>query len=588
MKNIKIKIDNKIIVCSSDQTIMQVAKNNNIDIPGLCNHPDFPIKANCRICLVEIKNRPRLAPSCHVKVEDGLEIKTNTERVKKARNLNLELLFAEHIEKCPSCLWRFDCPLLDLANKYKIKLTRFNDRKKTRKIYKFANAVEIDGSQCIDCRNCLNACSLQQNINYLKLIGKGIEQEIVPVDTAQSLNVKKNIAKTDCIYCGQCAVHCPVGAAQEQAHWEIVEQAINSKNKIVVVQFDPLIQAGINEKFDLPYNKNTIGQIVAGLRCLGFNYVFDVNVSTSMTAILEAQELIERLKKCKKEQLPSTNLPMFTSCCPAWVKYVEFFYPKFIPNLTITRSPHIYNGGIIKTYWAEQLKIDPKEIIVVSVMPCTAKKFEVSRVELKIKNNWPVDYVLTIRELIWMFKKNHIEFGKLKNSFVNNFFNKSTEEAVTCSVGKNRAELVLQTALNLIYNNKKNNSCFDNLNFKEVQGLIGVKEAKIKIDNKILRVAVVNGIGNIESVLNNALNYDYIEVMACPEGCNGGGGQSIPTTSAIRQKRIEAFYELDKNKKVCLIHENLEIKKIFEWLRAKPDLEHKILYTYYKQKKEKV
>ncbi|MFH1232931.1 MAG: 2Fe-2S iron-sulfur cluster-binding protein, partial [Patescibacteria group bacterium] len=297
MKKIKIKINNQEIVCSQEQTIMQVAKENNIDIPGLCSHPDFPIKANCRICLVEIVGQKRLVPSCHIKVEDGMEINTETDRVKKARNLNIELIFAEHIEKCANCIWRVNCKLLDLAKKYKIKITHFQDRKSKRKIYKFANAIEIDGSQCMDCRNCLDACSLMQKINYLKLSGKGFEQEIVPDDSK----------KIDCIYCGQCAVHCPVGAAQEQVHWEDVEKVLKDNTKIVIAQVDSSVCASIGEEFGLSYKKNFLNQVITGLRQLGFTYVFNVNLGAEITIIIEAEELTKRL--VKKEKSADAKLP---------------------------------------------------------------------------------------------------------------------------------------------------------------------------------------------------------------------------------------------------------------------------------------
>jgi NADH dehydrogenase/NADH:ubiquinone oxidoreductase subunit G len=320
MKKVKIKIDNKEITCDPNKTIMEAAKDNGIEIPGLCNHPDFAPKANCRICVVEIKGIKRLMTSCSTKVQDGMEIKTNTERVKRVRNLNIELIFAEHIEKCPDCIWNVNCALLKLAEKYDIKIKRFIDRKEKRKIIKFANAVEIDGSQCIDCRNCIDACSILQNINYLKLKGKGDNQEVVE-------NKKNGGKKIDCIYCGQCAVHCPVGAAQEQSQWKEVEKVLYDKSKTVIVQFAPSIRVSIGEEFGLPYGKIATNQVVAGLRKLGFDYIFDVNFGADVTTIIEAKELLERLiwskgfspkeSDCRAKALtPISTLPMITSCCP--------------------------------------------------------------------------------------------------------------------------------------------------------------------------------------------------------------------------------------------------------------------------------
>ncbi|MEK7202719.1 MAG: [Fe-Fe] hydrogenase large subunit C-terminal domain-containing protein, partial [Patescibacteria group bacterium] len=444
----------------------------------------------------------------------------------------------------------------------------------------FANAIEIDGSQCIDCRNCIDSCSLTQKINYLKLTGKGSEQEITPVDNEQPLfNQQKISKKVDCIYCGQCAAHCPVGAAQEQSHWEMVEKALKNKNKIVIAQFDPLSLISIGEEFNLPYNKISIGQIATGLRQLGFNYIFDINFGANITAIIEAEELVSRIKNKK-------NMPLLASHCPAWVKYIEFYYPEFIPNLTFARSPHINNGGVIKTYWAEQLKIDPKNIIVVSITPCTAKKFETSRKELKIKGNWPVDYVLTVRELAWLFKKNRVEFDKLKNSLADNLFKDYNGIDVVCGANGGVMEPVLRVAQDLFRSIKKTaGSCQVCLDFKKINGLSAVKETKIKIAGKNSRVAIVNGIGDIKSVLDKISNYDYIEIMACPEGCSGGGGQPLPTNNAIIQKRIKAFYKLNKNKKNCLANKIPETKQFLNWLKLKPTLEHKILHTFYKKRK---
>jgi len=590
MRKIQIKINNKKIICSPEQTIMEAARLNGIEIPGLCSHPDFPAKANCRVCLVEIKGWAKLATSCSTKVEDGMEIRTDSERVKKLRNLNIELLFAEHIEKCPTCIWRFNCQLLKLAEKYKIEITRFADRKKRRKIYKFANAVEIDGSQCIDCRNCLDACSVLQNINYLKLKGKGTEQEIVPVDADKPLFRRGATKKIDCIYCGQCTVHCPVGAAQEQTHWEMVEKALKDKSKTIVAQFAPSIRVSIGEEFGLPYGKAVTGQVVAGLRRLGFNYVFDVNFSADITTIVEAEELAERIKNTPQRK---TSLPMFTSCCPAWIKYLEFYHPELIPNITTSRSPQMHGAGIIKTYWAEQLKINPKNIVVVSVMPCTAKKFEASRPELKITGNWPIDYVITTREFAWLLKKNNIDFPKLKPSLADNPLGSCSGAAAIYGVSGGVIESVLRTVQYLIQEaqvfacakklDKKRLGKFK-LEFNDFRGLAGIKEATVDLAGVKVRVAVVNGIGQIEQILEKLKEYDYIEVMACPGGCIGGGGQPIPTTPGIRQKRLEALYKIDKKSRIRKAHENKAAVEVLNWLRKQDKLEREVLYTSYKRR----
>ena len=609
MKKVKIKIDNKEITCASDKTIMEAARENGIQIPGLCNHPDFAPKANCRICVVEIAGIKRLMTSCSTKVQDGMKIKTNTERVKKVRNLNIELIFAEHIEKCPDCIWNVNCGLLKLAEKYDIKIKRFTDRKKERKIYKFANAVEIDGSQCIDCRNCIDACSVLQNINYLKLKGRGAEQEVV--ENKKKLNISQHSgrfepslkpevaclknasenshlpreveSKIDCIYCGQCTVHCPVGAAQEQSHWEDVEKVLYDKSKIVIAQFAPSIRVSIGEEFGLPYGKIATNQVVAGLKKLGFDYVFDVNFGADMTTIVEAKELLERLTNVNNKNL-KVKLPMITSCCPAWVKYVEFYHPELIPNLTTSRSPHIHLGGIIKTYWAEKMKINPKDIIVVSVMPCTAKKFESSRKEMKVKNMFPVDYVLTTREFAWMMKRGCVDFAKIKGGQADYPLGEYSGAAAIYGGSGGVMESALRSARFFACagdKKKENKVCKLNLDFKTVRGLDNVKKTTVSVAGAKLRIAVVNGIGNIEQVLENLNDYDYVEVMACPGGCIGGGGQPIPTTDEIRKKRMAALYKIDKSKKIREAHRNKGVLEVLEWLKKQGKLEHSVLHTEY-------
>lgn len=584
MKKIKIKIDGKEIVCLQAQTLFNVAKENGVYIPGLCEHPDFPHKANCRLCLVELK-RPgkksawdkKLQTSCSIIAEKGMEVRTDTERVKKARNLNLELIFAEHIEKCPTCIWRVNCKLLEYAEKYKIEITRFKDRKGKRKIYKFGNAVEIDGTQCIDCRNCIDACSLLQNINYLELKGKGINQEIVPTN-------KKGV---HCIYCGQCALHCPVGAAQEQSDWDKVEELLKNKSKIMVAQFAPSIRVSIGEEFGLPYGKVVTGQVVAGLKKLGFDHVVDVNFGADATTIVEAEELIERIKTSPQPS-PSKGegglMPMITSCCPGWVNYCEYYHPELLPNLTTSRSPHIHLGGFIKTYWADKMKVRSKDIVTVSIMPCTAKKYEVSRPEMKINGSRPVDYVLTNREFAWLIKKNNINFGKLKSEKADSLLGEQSGAAVIYGGSGGVMESALRTAHAFLCGKKKSGVCEPKIDFEQVRGLEGVKEAVVNVGGKNLRVAIVNGIGNIETVLKNINNYDYIEVMACPGGCIGGGGQPIPTTTEIRKKRIEALYKLDKNSKSRKAHENKEVKEVLKWLAKDKKLEHQVLHTKYKKR----
>ena len=564
---IKITIDGKSVGASLGQSILEVASANGIFLPSLCQHPDLSVKANCRVCVVEIKGQTHLATSCSTPVKAGMEIFTNSPRVQKSRDLNIKLLFSEHIEKCANCTLRYNCALLDLARRYKIKITSFPDRKGQRKTCKLANAVEIDGTQCIDCRNCIEACSNIQKINYLELKGKGINQEVVPT-------ANKDI---DCIYCGQCTLHCPVAAAQEQDDWSAVEKLLADKNKIVVAQFAPSVRVTIGEEFGLPYDEKSTGRTVTALKKLGFQHVFDVNFSADVTTMVEAQELLERLGDKK------ATLPMITSCCPAWVKYVEFFHPELIPNLTTARSPQIHLGGIIKTFWADKMKLNPKQIVVVSIMPCTAKKFESRRQEMKVKGLYPVDYVLTTREFGFLLKKNNIDFQKLKPSASDKIFNEGSGAAVIYGSSGGVMESALRTAYALVCRDGLAKFCNSRIDFKEVRGLEEIKEAVIDLAGKKLRVAVVNGIGVIDQVLDNLKKYDYIEVMACPGGCIGGGGQPIPTTAEIRKTRVAALYQIDKFKEIRKAHDNKEVIEVLDWLKAKK-IDHSVLHTKYQKR----
>ncbi|MFA5131050.1 MAG: [FeFe] hydrogenase, group A [Patescibacteria group bacterium] len=557
-----VAINNKKVKASAGQTVLDLARANGIEIPALCHHPDLDVKANCRICVVELKGQDKLVTACSTTVGAGMEILTDSPRVKKARALNLELIFAEHEKKCATCSSRYDCELLRLATKYQVKLTRFPERKGGRKTYKFANAVEIDGTQCIDCKNCIGACSQIQKINYLEMSGAGIHQEIVPVKD-------KNIA---CIYCGQCTLHCPVAAAQEQEAWREVEVQIKNKNKIVVAQFAPSIRVSLGEEFGLATGANCEGKIYTALKKLGFNHVFDVNFGADITTMTEAEELLERLHAKKPVW------PMMTSCCPAWVAYAEFYHPELIPNLTSARSPHIHLAGAIKSYWAQKNKVNPKNIVVVSIMPCTAKKYEAARPELRHKGAPLVDYVLTTRELAFMIKKNQLDFKKLADGQGEKLFNDGSGAAAIYGASGGVMESALRTANALVCATSQNKLCDSHLEFKEVRGLYGFKEATVDLDGKKIKVGVVNGIAHLEPLLPKLKKYHYIEVMACPGGCLGGGGQPIPTNRAIRQKRLEGLYAIDKKRPIRRAHENKAMTQYYKWVKDN-NLNRQLLHT---------
>src|SRR5680860_1659394 len=485
-----IKINNKKFSAVHGQTILDVALEHDIKIPSLCYHPDLDVRASCRVCVVEIKGYHKLVTACSTKVEEGMEILTDSQRVKKSRNLNIELIFASHIEKCATCTLRFNCDLLKLAQEYGIKITRFPDRKAKRQTYKFANAVEIDGSQCIDCGNCVEACH-NQGIDFLHISGHGHEQEIQPVKTKDSA----------CIYCGQCTNACPVAAAQEQGEWQQVEAALKNKKKIVVAQFAPSIRVSLGEEFGLPYGYNCAKKINTALKMLGFSYIFDINFGADITTMTEAEELMARIND------KQAVFPMTTSCCPAWVAYAEFYHPELLPNLTTARSPQIHGAGAIKSYFAKKSKIDDKKIKVVSIVPCTSKKHEASRKELYYKKRPLVDYVLTVREFAFMLKKRQINLATLKDSKTDPLFNDGSGAAAIYGASGGVMESALRSAVSLYNINNKKKDSIKRLEFKEVRGLEGIKEATINLGQKKVKVAVVSGIANFPKIIKKLNQY---------------------------------------------------------------------------------
>lgn len=571
-----LKINNKIVTAEIGQTILEVARASGIRLPSLCYHPDLEVKANCRVCVVEINGRAKLATACSTEVKEGMEILTDSPRVKKARAVNLELILSEHTKKCAACLAFPDCELLRLERVYKIKSDRLAPRKSGRKTYRFAGAVEIDGEQCIDCDNCVTACH-NQGIDYLRLTGFGAAQEIVPVKDKERA----------CIYCGQCAAHCPSASAQEQSAWPAVEKALKDKQKIVIAQFAPAVRVSIGEEFGLPLGTNCEGLIYTALKKLGFSNVIDINFGADITTMTEAEELIERLRAKK------AVWPMFTSCCPAWVAYAEFYHSELLPNLTTARSPHIHSAGALKTYWASKNRINPRKITVVSIVPCTAKKYEAARGELSLNGRPLVDYVLTTRELAYLIKKHDIDFKKLTPSDGDKLFNRGSGAAAIYGASGGVMESALRSAAvfacrdatsakNKTGSGKISSVCTERLEFKDVRGLTGFKEATVDIAGRKLKVGVVNGLGNFHRVLPKLKKYHYIEVMACPGGCLGGGGQPIPTTDAIRKKRLEGLYSIDKSRTVRRAHENKAMVEYYDWAK-KQGLSAKVLKTKFKK-----
>lgn len=556
-------LNNKKTLFKDGETILQRAKLEGVKIPNLCYNKEFKSRSSCRVCVVEVVGQTKLQTACSTKIEANMKVKTNSLKVKRARNTNLQLIFASHMEECANCLLVYDCPLLKYSKKYKLSLFRFKDRKNSRKIHYFDKAVEIDGRQCIDCGTCVDVCRSGQKIDCLEFKNKGISQE---------LTAKKD---NKCIYCGQCALHCPVFSAQEKQNWPKLKKLLDDKqDKILIAQIAPSIRASLSEAYNLDSGKFSIKQIKAALYKLGFDQVFDVNFGADITTLVEAQELLERLSSKK------AKLPMFTSCCPAWVAYVEKIKPELIPYLTSSRSPQMHNAALIKSYYAKKYKIRADKIVLVSIMPCTAKKFESNRKEFK----GLVEHVLTVRELAFMLKKNKINPARLKNKEVKDLMSEFSGAAAIFGASGGVMESALRSSHYQLKCHLKTGKCFSKIDFKEVRGVQGLREAKIKLGEISLNVAIVSGISSIDYVISNLKKYHYVEVMACPGGCIGGGGQIIPTNIEIIKKRAKSLYSIDSKLKIRRADDNQLALEAIEWLKENK-LDHKLLHTkYYKRK----
>ncbi len=563
-REIKIYFDGKEILAQEGQTILEVARKRGIYIPSLCSHPDLKPQATCRLCLVEIKGAKELKTACSTKIEEGMEVITESPRLKKVRKINLELIFSQHQEECPDCVWFFNCQLLALAKKFEVKINRFPDRKTQRSVTQ-CGPIIFDQTKCIDCRNCIEVCP----VDFLELSGRGSE---IGIEASQD-------EKRDCIACGQCILHCPVGAIEGLGEFESLDNPLYLKKKgKTVVQFAPSIRSSIGEEFDLAPGSVATGQLVAGLRKLGFDKVFDTSVGADFTTYEEASELLERLESGK-------NLPAFSSCCPAWVKFLEFYYPEFLPNLCTSRSPQAMLGGIIKTYWAKNLHLKPDDIFVVSIMPCVAKKYEIKREEVKISDFYPVDQVLTTRELAYLFKKNKIDLKNLSAEEADNPFGLPSGAGVIYGASGGVFESALRTAyFKALGKNPRGNE------FQSVRGQDGIKRNEIKIGDRVIKSVVVNGIRNARKMLEelkaNPQAFQAMEVMACPGGCVGGGGQPVPTDGELRKKRAQALYEIDENKAVRFAHENPALKKVYQEFFTSEEVSKPILHTSFSPRKK--
>jgi NADH-quinone oxidoreductase subunit G/NADP-reducing hydrogenase subunit HndD len=572
VSNVKLTINGTQVEVPAGSTILQAAEKAGVRIPTLCHHPDQDIKGVCRVCVVEVEKSRTLQAACAFPVAEGMVVRTNTPAVREARKVIVELMLSRHPQDCLGCARNMKCELQALAQELGIRDVRFSRREKDLPRDTSTPSLVRDPSKCIVCRRCVYTCSEVQGVGALFPAYRGHEAVVVPAYDNPMIDVV-------CSLCGQCVHACPVGAITEHDDTDEVWEALADPEKHVVVQTAPAIRATLGEEAGLPAGTLVTGKMVAALRRLGFDRVFDTDFTADLTIMEEGSELIHRLTT-------GGTLPLLTSCSPGWIKFIEHFFPELLPNVSTCKSPQQMFGALAKTYYAEKFGIDPAKVFVVSIMPCTAKKFEAARPEMNSSGYRDVDVVLTSRELGRMFRQAGIDFDRLEEEEFDKPLGLSTGAAAIFGATGGVMEAALRTAYELV--TKKE---LENLDFVEVRGMKAIKEATIDLDGTKLNVAVAHGLANakelMERISRGEGDYHFVEIMACPGGCIGGGGQPIRTTNAVREQRIDAIYREDRRMPIRKSHENPAIKQIYEDFLGEPlgEKSHHLLHTHYTPRK---
>ncbi len=568
MPDFTVTINGREVPARPGMTVLEAATEAGISIPTLCYHPDLAPQGACRVCLVEIEGERVLQPSCSFPVRPGMIVQTHSAQVRKARRTVVELLLSDHPSDCTVCARCGTCELQALAEDLGLREVRFRVPPPGHEMDDSSLFVVRDPDKCILCRRCIETCAQIQGVEALRLKGRGYESLIgAPFDTP--------LGDTLCVNCGQCISRCPTGALTEKTHIPQVWAALEDPETFTVVQTAPAVRVTLGEALGLPPGEIVTGRMTAALRVLGFDRVFDTDFTADLTIMEEGHELIQRVTT-------GGVLPQLTSCCPGWIKFIEHFYPDLLPNVSSCKSPQQMFGALAKTYFAEVAGVDPARMCVVSIMPCTAKKYEAARPEMNDSGYQDVDYVLTTRELAQMIKEMGLDFANLEEENYDDPLGQSTGAGVIFGATGGVMEAALRTAYEVISGEK-----LEDLDITPVRGMEGIKEASVQIDSLELKVAVAHGLGNaaqlLEKIAAGQADYHFVEIMACPGGCLGGGGQPVPTSLDIRKTRAAAIYQADRELPIRRSHENPSITEIYAKFLGEPlsDKSHHLLHTKY-------
>jgi iron-only hydrogenase group A len=569
---ITIEINGQKIEANSGETILQAAKRAGIKIPTLCYLENFTPTGACRVCVVEVDGMRNLIPSCAYPVADGMKIQTHSPRVIRARKTVVELLLASHPDDCLYCVRSGSCQLQELANDLGVRQRRYIGAKNQYQPDTSSPAIIRDPDKCILCGKCVRVCEEVQGVGAIDFIKRGASARVATAFD-EGLNV------SSCVFCGQCVKVCPTGALRETSHIKRVMNALRDPDKFVVVQHAPSVSVALGEELGVKAGTDVCGKMHAALRRLGFKRVFDTGFSADLTIMEEGTELIGRIKNGGK-------LPLLTSCSPGWVKFIEEFYPEFIPNVSSCKSPQQMMGAIIKSYFAEKQNIDPSKIFSVSIMPCTAKKFEADRPEMKHSAALPdIDAVLTTRELGRILKLNGVEIDKLPSETADSPFGERSTAGKLFGASGGVAEAAIRSVYYLLTGTE--------LGIKELDALRGsdpVKIAHLDIGTLKVGVAVVSGLSNARKILDEIKegrnDIQFIEVMTCPSGCVNGGGQPFGTDPQAVSKRMQTLYKIDRTEELRVSHKNEEVQRLYKEFLGEPNSHkaHELLHTHYEKR----